>query len=445
MSEVWAKWEGQVVNGTFPLRRVLAATDYSGVFLTEFSAQNPPTAALKLVPAIPTLAAVQLAQWTAAAALSHPNLIRLIEMGRCRLGSLDFLFVVMDYAEQTLSKILIQRALTADEVREMLLSVLRALDFLHGRHLVQGRLMPANILAVGDQLKLASDTIRPAGESTAYLARPSVYDPPEASDGGFFPAGDMWSLGVTLIEALTQHPATSLPAAFPTEFAAIVRQCLNPNPAERPTAAALRAQLEPAPAAPVVLPPQPATPVKQSPAPSPEASTRQGASTIALPKESSALRWSVAALGVAFVVILAVWASLHSHHRTQNPQTPDSEPAAAAQPAASPAPAPADQSARPPASDGVLHQEIPEVPHSALATIHGRIQIAVHVTVDASGNVTHVALENSGGSYYFARLATAAAGKWKFVPADPADSRKWLLKFDFTRGGVTAHASAPRA
>ncbi len=459
MSEVWARWEGQVVDGKFPLRRLLAATDYSGVFLTEFRAQNLPNAVLKLVPAIPTLSAAQLSQWKAAATLSHPHLIRLLETGRCRLGDLDFLFVVMDYAEQSLSKILTQRALTAEEVREMLPPMLDALDFLHGRQLVQGRLMPANILAVGDQLKLASDTIRSAGESTAYIARPAVYDPPEANDGSFSAAGDIWSLGVTLVEALTQHPAAALPAVFPTEFAQLVQQCLNPNPAARPTAAALKTQLEPVPMpepvpVPVPVPVPAAPPVKRSPTPPrapaapppPGAPSRPVAGTLELPKESSLLRWAVAAFAIALVVILAVWAGRHAHHAPQNPAAASGSEAAssAAPPAASSLPA--DQSAPPPSneSSAVLHQEIPEVPRSALATIHGRIQIAVRVTVDASGHVTHAALENSGGSYYFARLATAAAAKWQFVPADHQDSRKWLLKFEFTRGGVTGHASALR-
>jgi TonB family protein len=123
-----------------------------------------------------------------------------------------------------------------------------------------------------------------------------------------------------------------------------------------------------------------------------------------------------------------------------------SEPAGvAAPPTASAVPAPADQSAQPSnESPSVLHQEIPDVPHRALGTIHGRIQITVRVTVDASGNVTHTALVNSGGSYYFARLAAAAAAKWKFAPADHQDSRRWLLIFEFTRGGVTGRASGPR-
>jgi len=206
MTEVWTKWEGQVISGVFPLVRVLSTSDHSAVFLTEYKAQNLPSAALKLIPVIPTLAQTQLAHWTTAAALSHPHLIRLLEVGRCEIEGRPFLFVVMEYAEQTLSQILPRRALTPEEVREMLRPTLNALAFLHGKNLVQGRLKPSNILVVDDQLKLASDTIRPVGESSASIAKSSVYDPPEAKDGSFSTAGDIWSLGIIMVEALTQHP-----------------------------------------------------------------------------------------------------------------------------------------------------------------------------------------------------------------------------------------------
>jgi TonB family protein len=89
----------------------------------------------------------------------------------------------------------------------------------------------------------------------------------------------------------------------------------------------------------------------------------------------------------------------------------------------------------------VLHEVIPDVPRSARDTIHGRIKVAVRVTVDSSGNVVGETLENHGPSKYFARLAADAARKWKFAPASNQDSRKWLLRFEFTRGGVTGHAA----
>ena len=51
MIEIWTKWESQIINGAFPLRRFLGKSNHSVVFLTEYKAQNFPNAAIKLVPA----------------------------------------------------------------------------------------------------------------------------------------------------------------------------------------------------------------------------------------------------------------------------------------------------------------------------------------------------------------------------------------------------------
>jgi len=96
------------------------------------------------------------------------------------------------------------------------------------------------------------------------------------------------------------------------------------------------------------------------------------------------------------------------------------------------------------APPAVVHEQIPAVPHGARRTIHGHIKVAVLVNVDRSGNVTDAMLQNPGPSWYFARLARDAARKWKFAPADDQDSRQWLLRFEFARGGTTGHATAPR-
>ena len=91
----------------------------------------------------------------------------------------------------------------------------------------------------------------------------------------------------------------------------------------------------------------------------------------------------------------------------------------------------------------MVHQAIPDVPRHARESIRDRIKITVRVTVDRSGNVVGERLVNSGSSKYFARLATDAAAKWKFVPADKQGSREWLLRFEFTRGGATGQVAAP--
>jgi len=93
MSEIWAKWEGQIINGVFFRCAAFWAAQITAEYsLTESKARNLPNAALKLIPAIPALAEAQLSHWTAAAALSHPHLLRLLEAGRCHLGGLQFLF-----------------------------------------------------------------------------------------------------------------------------------------------------------------------------------------------------------------------------------------------------------------------------------------------------------------------------------------------------------------
>src|SRR5215470_16992839 len=108
MSEVWSKWQGHVVNDTFPLRRYLGSSDHSGVFLTDFAGRDPTEVAIKLVRVMPHLVESYRQQWELAATLEHPNLIRLLETGLCQLDGQPYLYLVMEYADQTLAQLLEQ-------------------------------------------------------------------------------------------------------------------------------------------------------------------------------------------------------------------------------------------------------------------------------------------------------------------------------------------------
>ena len=482
MTEASPKWQSEVINGVYPLRRYLSGSDHSAVFLTECRAQDVPTAAIKIVPAERALPEAQLSHWITAAGLSHPHLIRLLDAGRCQLGGRPFLFVVMEYAEQTLSQVLAHRALTAEEVRDMLLATLDALAFLHGKNLVQGQLKPTNFLVVNDQLKLASDTVRPATEPRASIVKSSLYDPPEAKNGRLSAASDIWGLGITMVEALTQRlPAwpdersetAGVSTALPPTFADTVQRCLSYDPASRPTATDLQAQFKHTPPASVVS--------------VPEAVVREAPPPAAPPQESPKERSLVPAIVAVAVLILlvAVWAGsrlFQSHPNTRQSASSTLQtsarqtaaaPAAAAQNPATPLPAPPEVSAplasakpaqskpAPPrpvsrrsdqpaqsladASPSIVHAQIPNVARSARHTIHGHIKVAVLVIVDRSGNVIDALLQNPGPSWYFARQAREAARKWRFAPADEQDSRAWLLRFEFSRGGTTGHATTPRS
>ncbi len=446
MTEDWAKWESLVIDGAYPLRRFLTRSDHSVVFLTEYTKNTAADAVIKLIPADPAAAEAQLVHWKAVATLSHPHLIRLFDSGRCQLGGHPFLFIVMEYAQQTLAELLPRRALTFEEVQELLPPTLDALAFLHGRNLVHGGLKPPNFLVVNDQLKLASDRVRPT-----------------EGKNGATPAGDIRALGATLVEALTQHrpdehaEAISLPDTLPSAFADTLRRCLSANPADRPSIANLDAQLKGA------LPPSLSPP---SPSPSPSSAAVNG--TVPHPQpgrvESARLaapeptlpgrpmpgrpmparpmprkRVPLAAIAAALVLLAVVWAGaglFHGHPKAPQPAASTAPPAAQAAPPV----ATAASSATPiPVPPSVVHQEIPDVSRRARASIRGTIKVSVRVSVDRSGKVIAQALENRGSSRYFARVAGEAAKKWRFA-ADSQDLRRWLLQFEFTRDGTTAHA-----
>jgi TonB family protein len=436
-TEDWTKgWERQIVNGVYPLRRYLGRSSHSAVFLTECKAQQVTRATIKILPANPALTDAQLAHWTMVATLSHPHLIRLLDAGRCELGGHNFLFVVMEHAEQTLAEILPGRPLTPDEVRDLLPATLAVLAYLHGKNLVQGSLKPPNFLVVDDQLKLACDAIRPAGERTASTAKSSLYYPPEAENGRLSTAGDVWGLGITLVEALTQTPPAwsrerpenvSLPANLAPEFVGTVQRCLDRDPHQRPAIAELVAQFKQArPAAPASAAP----PVMNEPL----------VQTLSA-QNSSKIPFLVIAITVGIITLGAVWTGVHLHHTHADvqqtastiPQSPPavSPPAAVENPKANiAAPLPT-----------VLHQEMPDVSHRARASIRGVIKIAVRVIVDRSGNVVAATLDNRASSKYFGRAAMDAAKKWKFAQAADNVSRVWLLHFEFTRAGTTASSA----
>ena len=500
--EVWPEWQGAVINGTYPLRQILHGSDHSAVFLTEHAAPDACAAAIKIVPA-ERVTLAQLAHWRTAAGLSHPHLIRLLDAGLYQLGGRQFLFVVMEYADQTLAQVLPRRALTVDETRELLLPTLDALAYLHAKNLVQGQLKPANFLVVDDQLKLASDTVRPAGAPRASHAPSSLYDPPEAKNGALSAAGDIWGLGITLVEALTQclpwpdeHGGTTcLPPTLPAAFVDTIQRCLSHDPAGRPTASELEAEFKRAPDAPVPDVPQ-AVVGETSPAGRPRhracrqrrCPTFLRRSFAKLPRKPPRHRRRPGdACGCrrsqrpqCLLVLLAIWAGLRLFHGHADAARPISGAAqSAAQPAAGapvaaaqnpgpilpalpqgaaaalsakskaskPPPRPGSPRAERPAppladvSPSVVHEQMPVVTRSALQTIHGHVKVAVLATVDPSGNVIETRLENPGPSAYFARSASEAAGKWKFAAADGQDPRRWLLRFEFSSGGTTGHAT----
>jgi TonB family protein len=451
MAEAWKKWEGQVVNEEFPLLRYLGGTEHSAVFLTKRADREPQEVAIKLIPANAENPELQLSWWELAAKLSHPHLLRLFQMGRCQIDGTELLYVVTEYAEESLSQILPYRALTPAETRDSLQPLLDALAYIHAKGFVHGRIKPANVMAVGDLIKISRDGLCGAGESSRVLGTPSTYAAPEiAEGGGMSPASDVWSLGMTLVEALTQSPPVSketakaelaVPEDLPEPFFDIASHCLLRNPQRRWTVAEIGARLRETPLA-----------IQET-----EIVESKGAFN----------KWGylIPAIAAA-VLLLAILVPRMLHRR------PSAEPAAAVESPTQPAPqqkaqpsppapvatdnqqvsTPPPPSNAPPAATknstgartqgAVLHEVSPEVSGSALRTIQGKVKVRVKVTVDSSGKVVTAKLDSRGPSKYFAERALEAARQWTFKPAQVGGqgvSSEWMLKFEFVRSGASVH------
>ena len=450
-------WEGQVVDGKFPLLKWLGGSERSVVFSTHLPGKDKQAAAIKLISAdagdgealsaAGATAERQLSRWQLAATLAHPNLLRVFDSGQCQISNTPVLYVVIELAEEDLTQVLPARALSPEEAREMLPPLLDALSYLHDKGLAHGRIKPSNIHAVDEHLKLSSDGILPFGEFGSKEPTAKAFDAPEVARGGVSRAADIWALGVTLVRCLSPglqaresyHPIEQgIAQTIPDPFRHIARECLRKDPKGRCTVEDIRAWLKPtAPAATAI----PQTDQRTAPSLSVMA-------TIAV----------IILLAVAFVVRWAthVKPEAPTHTAPQQTQTETAAPPSStrasvptAVPATVPAPAPASPPVAAPVANvpthatqtqgAVLEQAAPDVPVRARNTIQGKIRVSVRVAVNPAGDVTGADLSTPGPSKYFARLALEASRRWKFKPAESDGqpvSSEWVLRYQFTQSAT---------
>lgn len=446
--ETWRSWEGRVIEGKFPLRQWLGGSNHSAVFLTEFAQQPSQKAAIKLIPIDDGKAASQIARLQTVKKLAHPHLIRTLECGLCRVEGSSYLYVLMECADDDLSRILPERALETAEVSELLPPVLDALSYLHRNGFVHGRVKPSNVLAAADQLKLSSDQVAPVARQDGHRRR-DVYDAPETAAGIISPAGDIWSVGVTLVAALTQNVTVAeaaspenrdLPETIPEPFRGIVRECLQLDPSRRTSLGEIQERMHPIAWSVPHSRSVPAPAARSVPAPLEQAAIADS--------ESRRPMWIAAALVV--IVLGILFAVFHSRsNKTPETTASTNQPATETTPApTAPAPKPiepakpVEATTKPRASGGeVVRRVLPDVPRSAQNTIRGTIKVVVRVQVDPSGKVTSTTLKARGPSRYFANQALKASEHWEFsapeIAGQPTAST-WLLRFRFKRKSIQA-------
>lgn len=272
-------------------------------------------------------AAHQVDLWQSIAHSAHPNLLRVISYGHANLDGQPGAYVISEAADESLVPVLRERKLTQEETQGLLQSMTAALNHLHARGFVHGRVCPAEVFASGETIKISSDCVKPIGEkSGAYRSFPA-YVAPEQQGQNTTPAADVWCLGATLFEVLTQRPFAMERrgdiARLPAPLNRVVEGCLAADPAVRPRVSELLSsgQDKVAPQPPVVVasadvvePPfQSAAPSFMSGGAAPEGSSRRTPLMVA------------AAAVVVLLLVASVWWAKNRVVAREDSKAPDAK------------------------------------------------------------------------------------------------------------------------
>jgi hypothetical protein len=164
MIATWKQWEGVCLAGEYSLDEWLGESDGAAFYRTSSGLDHRP-AVLKLIPAEAVDSELQLELWRDLRELSHPALLQLLDFGCCPPdgGARDnFLYALYEFPEDTLDTALRRAPLTEIEKRDIREAAANALLYLHGHGFVHGAIDAGHVVAVGNQIKLSSDTVRRA-------------------------------------------------------------------------------------------------------------------------------------------------------------------------------------------------------------------------------------------------------------------------------------------
>jgi eukaryotic-like serine/threonine-protein kinase len=231
MTSTWQRLQGVILAGQFLLEQYLGESENASLFRTSYGPDARP-AVLKLIPASAAAVDVQLALWRLAGLFAHPNLLVLFDSGQAEYGGEPVLYAVFECPDETLQTALDQGPLPGSEALEILRAVLAVLNYLHSQGLVHTAIDARHVVAVGNQIKLWSDTIHPPARSETA-------------------AEDVASLGDLLFHVLTGHTAGSSQSpdlsVVPNPFRSIIENTSGKPPERRWALSQIAETIDPRP------------------------------------------------------------------------------------------------------------------------------------------------------------------------------------------------------
>ena len=241
----WTSLSGKALEGGYEVQELLEAEQDRAKYKIHVLGGGGVDAFAEFVRAEGAAAEDQVQLWEAVRQLQHPNLNTPLTAGHAQQDGVDLIYVVLRKPDEILASALLERPLARDEAGEVLASVSHALEHLHEHDFVHGCVSPEQILAVCDSIQLSTECVRRAGNAPSVEVAAPKYVAPESAGVNITPAADVWCLGATLFEILSQKEfgvgSQEQVGSLPAPFGRIVERCLDTNPQTRcPLSDALR-------------------------------------------------------------------------------------------------------------------------------------------------------------------------------------------------------------
>jgi len=203
---LWTEYEGRKIEGTYTLGKLLRSEGRNGFFATADTTGN--AAVIRLTEAHYDEDEL-LKRWRQVADIRQAHLIGIERFGQTDFDGVAITYALMEADDANLGDVLRERPLTLAETTQVARAVHAALTALHAGGLVHEHIEPANVLAVGETVKLRSDCVREC------IADIEFNTPEGCAD---LRRKDVHNFGLLLLECLTlekrYNPGLNLPDVF---------------------------------------------------------------------------------------------------------------------------------------------------------------------------------------------------------------------------------------
>jgi len=158
---LWNDYEGKTIANTYTLGQLLRPEGRSALFALTQGPGSP--AVIRLTESINDETQL-MANWKRASELQQENLVHIEGFGETTFEGTPLTYVVMESADANLADLLKERPLTQAEAMQVGGSLASALSTLHEHGLIHGSIDASQVVAVGETVKLRTDSVRPCAQ-----------------------------------------------------------------------------------------------------------------------------------------------------------------------------------------------------------------------------------------------------------------------------------------